>query len=67
MPVQTIIELKNKLTKDENNKLIRFFEKELDIKNMKIFDADTYAQKSEFTKDIYNEVLEILKDDFKEY
>ncbi len=67
--VNTIIELEDSLTKEEQKKLLNFLENEFGIKkeNVKVFDASTYASKSEFASEVYDKVNQILVDDFKEY
>ncbi|WP_375723554.1 hypothetical protein LXN10_13725 [Arcobacter sp. KX21116] len=67
--VKTVIELENKFSKKEQEKVLDFLENEFGIRNenVKIFAASTYATESEFASEIYNKVNQILVDDFKEY
>lgn len=67
--VKTVIELENKFSKKEQEKVLDFLENEFGIRNenVKIFAASTYATESEFANEIYNKVNQILVDDFKEY
>lgn len=67
--VKTIIELENSLTKEEQKKLLDFLETEFGFSKeyTKIFDASSYASKSEFASEVYDKVNKILVDDFKGY
>ncbi len=67
--VKTIIELENSLTKDEQEKLLNFIEREFGCTKeyTKIFDTSNYVSQSEFANEIYEKMHKIMIEDFSEY
>ena len=64
--VRTIIELNTTLTDFEKKELVSFFSKKLYASKLdiQIYDAKSYAQESEFSLKVYEEVKNEFADDY---